>query len=119
MSRYLVTGAFGAIGVWTMRSLLDRGHEVVSFDIGEQAPRLPLALTPEQAASVTRVRGDIGDLNAVERALDEYAITHVIHLAALQVPFVRADPPPPAFTRGVLGRYCALVGSASDGATLP
>jgi dihydroxy-acid dehydratase len=28
------------------------------------------------------------------------------------------DPPPPAFTRGVLGRYCALVGSASDGATL-
>ena len=29
------------------------------------------------------------------------------------------EPPPPAFTRGVLGRYCALVGSASDGATLP
>ena len=28
------------------------------------------------------------------------------------------DPPPPAFTRGVLGRYCALVGSAADGATL-
>jgi dihydroxy-acid dehydratase len=28
------------------------------------------------------------------------------------------DPPAPAFTRGVLGRYCALVGSASDGATL-
>jgi len=28
------------------------------------------------------------------------------------------EPPPPAFTRGVLGRYCALVGSASDGATL-
>ncbi len=27
-------------------------------------------------------------------------------------------PPPPAFTRGVLGRYSALVGSASDGATL-
>jgi dihydroxy-acid dehydratase len=27
-------------------------------------------------------------------------------------------PPPPAFTRGVLGRYCRLVGSASDGATL-
>ena len=27
--------------------------------------------------------------------------------------------PPPAFTRGVLGRYCALVGPASKGATLP
>jgi dihydroxy-acid dehydratase len=29
------------------------------------------------------------------------------------------EPPPPAFTRGVLGRYCTLVGSASNGATLP
>lgn len=27
-------------------------------------------------------------------------------------------PPPPAFTRGVLGRYSALVGPASEGATL-
>ena len=27
-------------------------------------------------------------------------------------------PPAPLFTRGVLGRYCALVGSASQGATL-
>ncbi len=93
MSRFLVTGAFGAIGVWTMRALLDRGHEVFSFDVGEQAPRLPLALTADQAGAITRVRGDITDLNAVERVLDEHAITHVIHLAALQVPFVRADPP--------------------------
>jgi UDP-glucuronate 4-epimerase len=93
MSRYLVTGAYGAIGVWTIRSLLDRGHEVVSFDIGDQAPRLAIALEPGQAERITRVRGDIGDLNAVERALDEHGITHVIHLAALQVPFVRADPP--------------------------
>jgi UDP-glucuronate 4-epimerase len=93
MSRYLVTGAFGAIGVWTIRALLDRGHEVISFDIGEQAPRLPLALSPEQLDAITRVRGDIADLNAVERALDEHGISHVIHLAALQVPFVRADPP--------------------------
>jgi dihydroxy-acid dehydratase len=28
------------------------------------------------------------------------------------------EPPPPAYTRGVLGRYCTLVGSASHGATL-
>jgi UDP-glucuronate 4-epimerase len=93
MSRYLVTGAYGAIGVWTIRSLLDRGHEVVSFDIGEQAPRLAIALETEEAEAITRVRGDIGDLNAVERAIDEHGVTHVIHLAALQVPFVRADPP--------------------------
>jgi nucleoside-diphosphate-sugar epimerase len=44
-------------------------------------------------AQVTRVRADITELEALERALDEHAITHVIHLAALQVPFCRADPP--------------------------
>jgi UDP-glucuronate 4-epimerase len=93
MSRYLVTGAFGAIGVWTIRSLFDRGHEVVSFDLAEEAPRMALALSPEQIERVVRVRADITDLNVVERALDEHAITHVIHLAALQIPFVRANPP--------------------------
>ena len=93
MSRYLITGAFGAIGVWTIRALLDRGHEVVSFDVGEQAPRMAIALSPDEIERVVRVRADITDLNVVERALDEHAITHVIHLAALQVPFVRADPP--------------------------
>jgi UDP-glucuronate 4-epimerase len=93
MSRYLITGAFGAIGVWTIRSLFDRGHEVVSFDLAEEAPRMAIALTDEEIERVVRVRADITDLNVVERALDEHGITHVIHLAALQVPFVRADPP--------------------------
>ena len=93
MSRYLVTGAFGAIGVWTIRALLERGHQVVSFDLADQAPRMALALEPAQIEQVVRVRADITDLNVVERALDEHAVTHVIHLAALQIPFVRADPP--------------------------
>ena len=93
MSRYLITGAYGAIGAWTLRALLDRGHETIAFDLGEEAPRLAIALEPEQAARVVRVRGDITDLQLVERVLDEHAVTHVIHLAALQVPFVRANPP--------------------------
>jgi nucleoside-diphosphate-sugar epimerase len=62
MSRYLVTGAFGAIGVWTIRALLDRGHDVVSFDVGEQAPRMAVALSPEEIERIVRVRADITDL---------------------------------------------------------
>jgi UDP-glucuronate 4-epimerase len=90
--RFLITGALGAIGVWTMRSLLSRGHEVVALDVGGARHRLPIALDDEQQASVTHVQGDITDLPTLERVLDEHAITNVIHLAALQVPFVRADP---------------------------
>jgi UDP-glucuronate 4-epimerase len=92
MGRFLITGALGAVGVWTMRSLLEDGHDVVAFDVGGDGHRLPIALEPDQIEAVVRVQGDITDLQAVERAIDEHAITNVIHLAALQVPFVRADP---------------------------
>lgn len=92
MGRFLITGALGAVGVWTMRSLLERGHDVVAFDLGGDGHRLPIALEPEQIEAVVSVQGDITDLRAVERVIDEHAITNVIHLAALQVPFVRADP---------------------------
>ena len=91
MSR-LVTGALGALGAWTVRSLLDRGHEVVTYDVGGSDHRLRLALSEDELAALTRVTGDVTDLAHLERVLDAQAVTGVIHLAALQVPFVRADP---------------------------
>ena len=91
--RFLITGALGAVGVWTMRALLDDGHAVVALDVAGNGHRLPIALDEAQRDAVVHVRGDITDLRVVERAIDEHAITDVIHLAALQVPFVRADPP--------------------------
>ena len=48
---------------------------------------------PDELDRIDFVTGDITDLPTVERALDEHGITNVIHLAALQVPFCRADPP--------------------------
>jgi UDP-glucuronate 4-epimerase len=90
--RTLVTGALGCIGAWTIRALLDDGEEVVGYDLGGSPHRLALTTTPEELAQVELVNGDVTDLDALERVLDERAITRVIHLAALQVPFVRADP---------------------------
>jgi UDP-glucuronate 4-epimerase len=87
----LVTGVLGCLGAWTARALLDDGVEVVGFDPGDAYHRLELVLG-EKAARVTVVQGDITDSAALERALDEHAITRVIHLAALQVPVCREDP---------------------------
>jgi UDP-glucuronate 4-epimerase len=90
--RYLVTGALGAIGAWTVRSLLDRGQDVVTFDLGGSDHRLRLAVSDDELAGLHRVDGDVTDLAALERVLDEHDVAGVIHLAALQVPFVRNDP---------------------------
>jgi len=93
MSRYVVTGALGAIGAWTVRVLLDRGHEVVGFDLDGSTHRLAMTLSAEELESLPLERGDITALDGLERALDAHGAERVIHLAALQVPFVRADPP--------------------------
>jgi len=90
--RTLVTGALGCLGAWTLRALLDLGEEPVGFDLGSDDARLRLVLTEEERARVSLVEGDVTDAAGVGAALDEHEITHVVHLAALQVPFVRADP---------------------------
>ena len=91
--RTLVTGALGCVGTWALKALLDDGEQPVGYDLGGDTHRLRLALTPDELARVTLVQADITDLEALGRALDEHEVTRVIHLAALQVPFVRADPP--------------------------
>ena len=91
--RFLVTGALGCIGAWTVRALVRDGVPVVAYDLGRDRRRLAQIMTEDELAAVTFVAGDITDLAAVEGTLDEHGITNVIHLAALQVPFCRADPP--------------------------
>ena len=90
--RVLVTGALGCLGAWVARCVLDDGDVVVGYDLGDERSRLELVLG-DDADRVELVKGDITELAALERALDEHAITRVVHLAALQVPFVRANPP--------------------------
>jgi nucleoside-diphosphate-sugar epimerase len=69
------------------------GAEVIAFDVGSDARRLRLIMTDDELARVRFEVGDITDLAAIERAIDQHEITNLIHLAALQVPFCRADPP--------------------------
>ena len=90
--RTLVTGALGCVGAWTIKALLDRGEEPVGYDIGGDDTRLRLVLDEDELERVTLVQGDVTNAAPLGRALDEHAITHVVHLAALQVPFCRADP---------------------------
>ncbi len=90
--RTLVTGALGCLGAWTLKALLDLGEKPVGYDLGSDDSRLRLVLAEDERARVTLVEGDVTDGAALGRALDEHMISRVVHLAALQVPFCRADP---------------------------
>ena len=89
---FLVTGAAGCIGVWVLRNLIREGIPVTAFDLDEKYNRLPLVLKPNEIAHIQFLRGDVSDYLAVENALKESRATHIIHLAALQLPFCKADP---------------------------
>ncbi len=91
--RWLVTGALGCIGTWCCRQLVREGHLVVGLDLGEGRRRAELVMSPDELASVEYVRVDITDLATVERLLTEWEIDHIVHLAAMLVPLVAADPP--------------------------
>jgi nucleoside-diphosphate-sugar epimerase len=90
--RFLVTGVLGCLGAWVTKQLVESGTAVVGFDLGDDRHRLHEIMTPEAAEAVPVVRGDVTSKDELDRALDEHRITHVLHLAALQIPFCRADP---------------------------
>ncbi len=90
--RFLVTGALGCIGAWTVERLSSEGMPVWTYDLGGDPHRLRLVLDEEALSRIHFIAGDIADLAAFERAVAENGITHIVHLAALQVPFVKADP---------------------------
>jgi len=90
--RFLVTGAAGCIGAWAIRLLLDDGIEVVASDVNEDLRRFRLISHP-RSDDVRFVTLDVTDSAEVARVVKENEITHVIHLAGLQVPFCAANPP--------------------------
>ena len=98
----LVTGAAGCIGAWIVAGLVQRGQQAVVFDLSEDRRRLRLLLSDEKANGVKWLKGDLTDTAAVERAVGASGAAAIIHLAALQVPFCKADP--------VLGARVNVVG---------
>ena len=91
--RFLITGAKGFIGAWVVKSLVERGDRPVILDLDTDSHRLEALLSHDRMAMVSFVAGDVTKLEDVDRAVAEHGITHVIHLAALQVPPCAANPP--------------------------
>lgn len=90
---FLVTGAKGFIGAWIVKALVERGDRPYIFDVDSASHRLQALLTDEQLSVLHFIQGDVTRLADLERAVADCGITHVLHLAGLQVPGCAADPP--------------------------
>lgn len=86
----LVTGAAGCIGAWVVKLLREAGAQPVVYDLTENRQRLQLIM--EDADSVFWELGDITNFEQLSAVAEKHSVEAIIHLAALQVPFCKADP---------------------------
>ena len=74
----MVTGGTGFIGHRIIRKLLDRGEEVICFDLAPPRANLEPFLDRIQF-----YRGDIGQIPHLLEAINTYRVHKIIHMAAL------------------------------------
>jgi CDP-glucose 4,6-dehydratase len=109
----LITGATGLVGSWLVRRLLDLGADVVCV-VRDWVPQSELMTGRSSADTrllserVRIVRGDICDQSTMERALGEYEIDTVMHLAAQTIVGIANRNPVSTFEANIQGTWALL-----------
>lgn len=106
MRSVFITGAFGLLGSWLVRRLLDRRVEVTALrrDVTSRSALVELGLD----ARVNVVDGDVTDLALLERILGEYEIDTVFHLAAQTIVGTANSSPLGTWETNVRGTWTML-----------
>jgi CDP-glucose 4,6-dehydratase len=102
----LVTGANGFVGSWLARLLVDHGAQVVAL-VRDNPARGGLVLQGLTNA-VNTVTGSLTDYELVERALNEYSVEVVFHLAAQAIVGVANRSPLSTFESNIRGSWNLL-----------
>lgn len=98
-----VTGATGLVGSWLVKQLVEAGADVVCL-VRDWVPQSELVRTG-LIERVKIVRGDIRDQAVVERALGEYEIDTVLHLAAQTIVTIANRNPISTFETNIAGTW--------------
>jgi CDP-glucose 4,6-dehydratase len=101
-----VTGATGLVGSWLVRRLVDLGADVVCL-VRDSVPQSELVRS-RTIDKVRVVRGDICDQALLERALGEYEIATVMHLAAQTIVGIANRNPVSTFQTNIGGTWALL-----------
>jgi CDP-glucose 4,6-dehydratase len=102
----LVTGATGLLGSWLTKALVERGASVVAL-IRDWLPENEL-FRSRMLERICVVRGDVCDQTVVERALGEYEIDTVFHLAAQTIVGIANRNPISTFESNIKGSWVLL-----------
>jgi CDP-glucose 4,6-dehydratase len=102
----LVTGATGLVGGWLVNRLLAAGADVVAV-VRDRVPQSVLVQSKDIDA-VRTVHGDICELALMERALGEYEIDTVFHLAAQTIVGIANRNPVSTLQSNVQGTWSVL-----------
>ncbi len=101
-----VTGCTGLLGSSLVKELIDRGANVTGL-VRETVPKSNL-YQGEQVKQMNIVHGALEDLDVIERALGEYEIDTVFHLAAQAIVGVANRNPISTFEANILGTWNIL-----------
>lgn len=101
-----VTGATGLVGGWLVRQLLAAGADVVCL-VRDWVPRSEL-VADRLIEHVRVVRGDVRSQKTIERALGEYEIATVLHLAAQTIVGVANRNPVSTLDTNIRGTWALL-----------
>jgi CDP-glucose 4,6-dehydratase len=104
--RVLVTGCTGLVGAWTVRALLARSAHVVG--LVRDHVRGSELIRAGLAGRIDLIRGCVEDERIVERALAEYEVETVIHLAAQTIVSIANLSPLSTFESNIKGTWCVL-----------
>jgi CDP-glucose 4,6-dehydratase len=111
--RVFVTGCTGLVGSWTVRALLERGAHVVGLIrdrvCGSELIRSGLK------DRIDVVRGSVEDQTLLTRAMAEYEIQTVIHLAAQTIVGVANRSPISTFETNIRGTWSLLEAARTCG----
>lgn len=102
----LVTGATGLVGGWLVRHLLEARAQVVCL-VRDWLPQSELVQS-RLIDQVSVVRGDLRDQGTLERALGEYEIDTVLHLAAQTIVGIANANPVSTFESNIAGTWSLL-----------
>jgi CDP-glucose 4,6-dehydratase len=101
-----VTGCTGFLGSWIVRVLLEKGANVVGL-VRDRVPTSQLVSTGDIGRIVV-VGGDVTDAILLERALGEYEIDTIFHLAAQAIVGVANHNPTATFDANIRGTWTLL-----------